>query len=264
MKWASDKYQTSIQMTDSFFVAAVWRYPVKGLGGESLPAAEISPGRGIAGDRRWMMATADVSALLCGREKWRPWNYGPTLKKDPRLSDLHSSLQNGALTIRARGGDSVCGDPEDDGARRRIENFLRDFFADDSIALADCDSRPAWDYADSPLTALFTADAADLSRRIGAPLSPERFRANIVIDGGEALDEMNHIGDTLHLGEEAELTAVEGVARCAATRVNPHTGERDINIPEMLSRHYRRNEMGIKCAVRRGGTVAAGDPAGWR
>ena len=251
-------------MSAALFVDSVWRYPVKGLGGESLPSAEILPERGIAGDRRWMLATSDVSALLSGREEWRPWNYGPSLKKDARLAMLSASLQNGALTIRSRSGDSVCGEPEDGGARRNMEMFLRDFFADDSIFLADCDSRPAWDYKNAPLTALFSASVDDLSEYAGTPLAAERFRANILIRGGAADDETNHFGESLLLGAAAELAAMEGVPRCAATRVNPETGARDINTPGVLMRRSQKNEMGIKCAVRRGGTVSVGARAFWK
>ena len=37
-------------------LAAIWRYPVKSLGGQHLPGATIEP-RGIAQDRRWMVTT---------------------------------------------------------------------------------------------------------------------------------------------------------------------------------------------------------------
>ncbi len=34
-------------MTIPFTISSIWRYPVKGLGGESLAAANVSVGRGL-------------------------------------------------------------------------------------------------------------------------------------------------------------------------------------------------------------------------
>lgn len=62
-------------------VSNIWRYPIKGLAGESLTTTILSSGRGIVYDRRWLLATADTAPLLNGNDKWRPWNYGLTLKK---------------------------------------------------------------------------------------------------------------------------------------------------------------------------------------
>lgn len=229
-----------------------------------LPAAEVLRGRGIAGDRRWMLASSDISRLLDGGEKWRPWRYGPTLKTDSRLARLRASLRGAILTVEARGGGAACGDMESAEGRRAVEDFLREFLEDDALVLADCERRPAWDYADTPLTAVFSESIADLSRRAGAPLAAARFRANIVLDGGAAWDEMKCIGGELSLGAEVKLSAAEAVTRCAATRVNPQTAERDMHVPEQLLKFYGHNEMGIKFGVVAGGAIAPGDAAIWR
>ncbi len=251
-------------MTTTLSIAAVWRYPVKGLGGELLGRAGVLAGRGICGDRRWMFAASDVSPLLAGKKEWRPWNYGPTLKRDARLASMRASLHNGELKIETRDGNEVCADPENENGRQQIEKFARDFLGDNSLFLADCERRPVWDDANTPLTVLFSESLADLSRHCKTPLAAERFRANVVINGGAAWDEMRNIGGDFCIGDKTILTATEGVDRCAATRVNPQTEERDINIPEMLVRHYHRNEMGIKCAVRCGGEIVTGDCAAWK
>ncbi|MBE8158330.1 MAG: MOSC domain-containing protein, partial [Betaproteobacteria bacterium] len=247
-------------------IAAVWRYPVKGLGGELLSAAEILPERGIAGDRRWLLAAAapaGVAALLSGEEKWRPWNYGLTLKKDARLAFLRASLRGEILTIDEKsGGETICCDMETEDGREAADEFLRGVLKDDSVYLADCESRPVWDDK-TPLTALFCASVADLSEKCGVEVVAERFRANIVLDGGAAWDELNRGGGVLRLEAEVKLAAVAGVERCAATRVNPKNGARDINVPESLVRHYSRNTMGIHCGVMCGGKIIAGGGAVW-
>lgn len=248
-------------------ISAVRRYPVKGLCGELLPEAEILPRRGIAGDRRWLVASVpaeSVSALLSGAEKWRPWNYGLTLKKDARLAFLGASMRGEILTLEDKqGGGTISCDMETEDGREAADEFLREILKDESVYLADCEKQPAWDDKQTPLTALFLASVGELEKKLGAPVSAERFRANIVLDGGAPRDEWNYLGKALRLGAEVKLSAAGGVERCAATRVNPKTGARDMDIPEELVRHYSRNEMGIECGVIAGGKIFAGDGAAW-
>lgn len=231
-----------------------------------LPAAKIIPRRGIAGDRRWLVATAnsaEVAALLSGAEKWRPWNYGVTLKKDSRLAHVRASLRGEILTLQERqNGGAISCDMASEEGRRAAEEFLREYLNTPSVFLADCENRPVWD-DETPLTVLFSESVKEFSQKCGAPVAAERFRANIILDGGAAREEFNRLGGALCLGAEVKLSATEGVVRCAATRVNPQTGERDFNTPENLVRHYSRNEMGIHCGVICGGTIAAGDSAAW-
>ena len=250
-------------MSEVFSVSGVWRYPVKGLGGECLSSAEILPERGIAGDRRWMLAVNDASGLLNGEEKWRPWQYSLTLKKTEQLAFLHASLHGESLHITTATGDSVRGDMQSVEGRKEVENFLRDFLADDSIVLTDCESRPVWDDKNTPLTVLFTETVSAFAQESGTLLESERFRANVILEGGTARDEEKRSNEVLRVGEKVQLSAMEGVDRCAATRVNPKTGARDINVPENLVRLWKHNIMGVKCDVVNGGRLSVGDSAFW-
>ena len=84
-------------------VAGVWRYPVKGVGGEELGFAEVAPGKGVAFDRRWMLAvTDDISSLFAaGGERWTPWEYGVTLKKHSAAANLRAEVEeSGANNAR--------------------------------------------------------------------------------------------------------------------------------------------------------------------
>lgn len=240
-------------------VDSIWRYPVKGLAGEQLAQAEIAAnGRGIAGDRRWMLAVRDASAMFRDEAPWRPWQHALTLKSCARLARFSASLDGDILAIKEKGGDEARGKPSVTEERRTIEEFMRDRLENNDVTLLDCEERPAWDYDGTALTALFLASTGDLSRQVGAPLQAERFRANIVISGGESQDEMSRREVRIN---QARLQILEGVQRCAATQVNPQSGERDINVPAALFKFYRENIMGVKCAVLSGGRIVKGDAA---
>lgn len=250
-------------MTQALSVAEVWRYPIKGLAGQKLSAASIMPERGIADDRRWLLAHSPTDKLLSGGEPWRPWNYALTLKKTAQLALLRATVEESNLIVTANDGRSVCGDPQVPAERWEIENFLCDFLQDDRLSLVDCQARPAWDYPRTPITVLFTATIDDLLQHTGVALAAARFRANIVIDGGAAWAETRHAGGVLSLGEKVRLAAGEGVGRCPATTVNPQSAARDANVPQLLRRHYGHNMCGIKCVVLHGGEIVAGAPASW-
>ena len=239
-------------------VSSLWRYPVKGLGGESLSAAAADE-KGFACDRRWLLATCDIAPLMSGAAKWRPWNYGLTLKKTERLAMLRAAVCGDTLTVCADGDSSsgASGDINSPAALREVEKFLRNFLEDDSIVLADCARRPVWD-EEVPLTALFSESVAALSQQMGAPLEAERFRANIVLDGGAAWEERSMRGDFL-CGKNIRMKVGDNVQRCAATRVNPQTAKRDLNVPEALMRFFGHNEMGVECAAAGGGEIKVGE-----
>jgi len=75
-----------------------------------------------------------------------------------------------------------------------------------------------------------TASLADLNRRLQAagqpPVGPERFRANLVLDGLEAFDE-DHLDEIVldAEGGPVRLKLVKPCSRCEIPNVDPATGE---------------------------------------
>ncbi|MDM5148199.1 MOSC domain-containing protein [Candidatus Persebacteraceae bacterium Df01] len=238
-------------------VSNIWRYPIKGLAGESLTTTILSSGRGIVYDRRWLLATADTAPLLNGNDKWRPWNYGLTLKKAERMALLRCSVvdDNGAplLSIYEKNEMRVCGHPQVPDERANIDGFLQDFLFEPALQLTDYQNWSIWDKKDVVLTLLNESSVADFSTKQGVPVSCQRFRANIEVRGMTAWKEMG--GGVMHVGD-VQLQLGDGVERCAATRVNPQTAERDMNVPAQLLQEYGRNEMGVEAAVLTGGEIA--------
>ena len=55
------------------------------------------------------------------------------------------------------------------------------------------------------------------------------------------------------------LRVIKGTTRCAATEVNPETGERDANPVEELRSLYGHTELGVHAEVVEPGRFAVGD-----
>ena len=65
--------------------------------------------------------------------------------------------------------------------------------------------------------------------RLGASLDSLRFRANLYICGAAPWSEFDWVGRDIQVGDMT-LAIPSRIPRCAATAVNPQTGERDVNV----------------------------------
>jgi uncharacterized protein YcbX len=66
------------------------------------------------------------------------------------------------------------------------------------------------------------------------------------------------VGRALDIGG-VRLTVISRITRCAATTVNPATGERDINVPKLLRQGFGHIDLGVYARVETAGSVAVGD-----
>lgn len=251
-------------------VCSLHRYPVKSLGGEALDAAEFSPERGLAFDRRWALAVRDLSPLLSGATEWRPWNFCLSLKRGAALAELRAAVTeedeaNPVLEIARASGGRARGRPGVAAERAALENFLRRELADERIVLAESESAPFWDERGVSVSVLNLASARELSGRMGLhgkdALSAGRFRANVVLEGVAAWAEEEWKGKTFRSGGEggAVLRMTEMTPRCAATRVNPETAARDANVSAALVAYYGHSDLGIYAETIRKGEARSGD-----
>jgi uncharacterized protein YcbX len=101
----------------------------------------------------------------------------------------------------------------------------------------------------------------DLETRLGRPIDPLRFRANVYVDGWPAWSELDLAPEaSVRLGTAA-TTLVKFIRRCVATHVNPETGERDLEILAALRDFYGHLYCGVYLKVSASACVSEGDPA---
>ena len=67
------------------------------------------------------------------------------------------------------------------------------------------------------------------------------------------------VGREIAIGSGARLKVVKRIVRCAATNVDPQTGERDLAIPDTLLRTWGHADCGIYAEVIAPGDIAIGD-----
>ena len=221
-------------------VAALARYPVKSLAGESLTAVEVGP-RGLAGDRAWAVYTED-GGIGSGKTTRR-------FRRVDGLLGLSAATDGAAPAITAPDGRSAtAGTPEADalvsGALGR------------PLRLAAETDVPHHDEA--PVHVVTTAALRRVGELLGTPVDVSRFRANVVVDvPGDGFPEDGWDGSLLFLGEEVVLRPDGGMVRCRMVDLLG-SGPVDDGLLRLLGRE-RDTVFGIRALVERGGTVRVGD-----
>ncbi len=250
-------------------IAAIYRYPVKGLSPEPLDQVMLALGQCLPEDRRFALALPSTR-FDPEDPKWLPKRCFAMLMRDEKLARLDTRFDaaSGELTIRERGAVAVRARITEAAGGQRVTAFLERFLGDaveqplrivEAAGHAFADARKQPDaVSDKYVSLINLASIAELAAATGAPIDPLRFRANVYFDGAPAWSELDWLGREIALGG-AQLRVIARITRCAATQVNPQTAERDLDVPAALQRHFGHNLMGVYAEVTAGGAIAAGD-----
>jgi len=66
------------------------------------------------------------------------------------------------------------------------------------------------------------------------------------------------VGRQVAIGE-VTLKIVKRTKRCPATEVDLNTGERNMNVPDLLQENFSHKDMGVYAEVMEGGVITPGD-----
>ncbi|MBV1940014.1 MOSC N-terminal beta barrel domain-containing protein [Streptomyces sp. BV286] len=254
-------------------------YPIKGCAGTSASEALVTPA-GLAHDRSFMVVSEE--------------GVYRTQRRDPLLAVVQPEITGDGyrLRLRAPGREPVDIEVDTVGAPRPVDLFGTAYQGIDqgdpaAVWLSDLLGSPSRlvrvpqehdrvtggrtpgtsGYADSSALHVLSRSTLDqlhrkLAERGAHPLSMERFRPNIVIDGWDE----PHTEDRAHritVGG-AELGYAKLAIRCAVTLVDQRSGSRAGPEPLRTLAGYRRAAeggvaFGAKFAVLRTGKVSVGD-----
>lgn len=249
-------------------IAAIYRYPVKGLSAEPLARVTLAPGECLPHDRRFAIALA-ATRFDPRRPEWLSKTHFVMLMRDEKLAELNTSFdaRTGELTIEHAGRRAVQACLTEPLGSRAVSEFLADFLGHSvegplrileapGHAFADARKKPNAT-SDKYVSMINLGSIAALERVVPVPVDPLRFRANFYFEQASAWSELGWIGSEIALGG-ARLRVIAAITRCAATEVNPATAARDIDIPAALQRDFGHNLMGVYAEVVAGGDIAIG------
>ncbi len=215
-------------------VASIHVYPVKSLGGVSVPAARVETS-GLEHDRRYVVVDAqgvavtarEVHAMLRVRcaiaadGALRLASPGrPDLRVDPRaLPDAWAEARVWRDTMLGQ----RCGPAADAWISEATGRDCRLLFMGPRTHRPMGRGYPGTvSFADAaPLLLTTSASLGALERDVGAPVEMARFRANLVLDGGAPWQE--EAWRRIRVGE-VELEVGWPCGRCVMVTVDPATG----------------------------------------
>lgn len=237
-------------------VRHLFRYPVKGLTAEPLAAVDLAAGDGVPGDRRFALVRGDTRA-----DGWVPKEKCVMLMRDAALARLRTTSDADGVTLAAPDGRTLRASLATSEGRTRIEAFVNAFIGARPEGAARLVEAGALSFTDLPqncLSLIGLASVAELGERMGTTLDPLRFRANVYVAGGAPWEELAWVGREVDLGA-VRVRVQARIPRCAATGVNPATGERDQNVVKTLRAAYGHHDMGVYAEVIAGGQLGVGD-----
>src|SRR6202011_3613024 len=109
-------------------IAAIYRYPVKGLGPDRLESAELVPGGTIVGDRLYAIENGP-SGFDPAQPAYLPKSRFLMLMRNGRLASLRTAFdqETHTLAITAEGHEAVSGDLRTPEGRAAVEGFFAAF-----------------------------------------------------------------------------------------------------------------------------------------
>ncbi len=233
-------------------ISSLHCYPLKSARGLDLPEAQLTPA-GISHDRRWMLVNGS-GRFLTQRELplmalIRPnFSSHELILAAPSVADLHVPLQqqfNHSVAVQVWKDECPAFD-EGEAAAQWLQAVLgrecrlvrfdprhRRLSSRDWTGKIEAENQ----FSDGfPLLIISRASLAELNSRMSRPLSMNRFRPNIVIDGVGPYDE-DRIDELFCDG--LRLKVVKPCTRCRITTTDQESGQLDGEEPLRTLKSYR-------------------------
>ncbi len=243
-------------------IEALYRYPVKGLSPEPMASVALEVGETFPLDRIWAIENGP-GRFDPDNPRWLAKINFLMLMRNERLATLETHLgdDGSTLTIKRDGRQVARGDLATPIGRQLIEQFLAAYMQGSLRGAPKIVAAPGHSFSDMPARCIHIVNLAsvrELARVVGKPVDPLRFRANILIDGVPAWEELKWLDRTLAI-DDLRLAVFHRTKRCDATNVDPSTGARDMAIPAVLQRTLGHTDFGIYAKVATAGSLAVGD-----
>ncbi len=242
-------------------IDALYRFPVKGLSAEKLSHIDVKADQGFAFDRCW--------AIENGRREFDPENpkFFPKrrflqLAQYPKLAQLFCRFDEvtKSLTITHHGNKLVSGDLNSPAGIAAIEKCIAGFIADlnGEPRLVSAMGHHFSDIPQKAVSLINLASLNEISKAAGRQVSPLRFRGNIYVSGLEPWQEMDWQGRTIAIDGKPVFEVFAITGRCPATKVNLETGDRDIEMLDILDENFGHTKCGVYMSIINDGLIRPG------
>lgn len=255
-------------------ITQLFTYPIKGLTPQPQKSVYLKAGHGIPGDRAFALMYEDCTNPADSKTNNISWmkKQNFAMQNDwAKLAalDCDYNSSTGYLTIKHQQIELLTADTNTNQGRDLIGSFFTGYLA------AISPNKAARHPHKSPLrlvgeynttrypdreavhiSLISQATLNNLSELAGKHIDVRRFRPNIVIDGVEAWEEFNWVGQELQL-DGARIAVTARINRCLNIEVNPDTGEIDIALLSLLQNNFQHVQTGVLATVITEGRISS-------
>lgn len=240
----------------------IWRHPIKGIGREPVAHARLTPGRGLSYDRLWAVAHAGAKLASHNADGWFECHNFSRGDAVPLLQAVESTtdIPTGTVTLTHPRKPGLTLDPDNAADQLRLFEWLADFLpasAPKPVRVVRAENAMT-DSRTVSLSLINLASNAAIGEALGQPISPLRWRGNLLVSAMEPWQERDLVGRDIRIGT-AEFHIRKEITRCRMPMANPETGERDADILGVLNRSWGVMEMGVHAVVTKPGEIAVDD-----
>jgi uncharacterized protein YcbX len=244
-------------------VTALWRWPVKGLGGQSLDEVHVKEGSLFPFDRAFALENGP-SDFDAAAPRHVPKRQFVCMVHQPTTGRMTAAYDEstGMLAITADDGSTLSIDPDHPSTLEELAEQLVERGPLGPLRLRKAqDMTLGHGFTDVPgrwISLQNQASIDRLARSVASTLDPRRLRANVLLEGWNAFAEEELVGKTVRLGT-AEIIVEEPINRCRAIDVNPDTAAHDQDLVRALQGMRGKPSLGIYARVTKAGRMAPGD-----
>ena len=245
-------------------IAALCRHPVKGFTPERLAGVQLETGHFFPCDRIYAVEDGP-SGFDPEAPAFVPKTRFAVLAKMAEVAKARSAYDEGSGVLHAEAEGLAPFDGRLDQAEGRdaFAGWLTELLGEAATGPLRVVHAAGHRFTDHPtgyVSVINLESLRDLEGRIGRPIDPLRFRANVYVKGWPPWSELEADGCEVELGG-ARARVMKSIVRCAATAVNPDTAERDLDIPAALFETFGHVLCGVYVEVTASGAVREGDAA---
>lgn len=278
-------------------ISELWRYPVKSMGGESLPTSAVDK-RALHADRMWAVRDLDLGAVTTARRLPSLLRCTARFVEEPHVGVGPGDVADVIVTF-PDGSDVTSDDRERLDAKlteltgKRVALVplpsLRDKAAYRGVLANKRDIRQQWAlsddeplpdfsmfpirklaelaiyatpigiFADAYAVHVVTTSSLRTMASFGGDFDVRRFRPNIVVDSPlDGLAEQQWLGGTIQ-ANDVEIRVEIPAIRCSVPMREQPGLAADPAVSRTVSRYGERC-LGVYADIAKGGTLRVGDP----
>ncbi len=237
-------------------VVGLARFPVKGLGGETLESTPVLAGLGFPGDRIFGFRLTDRPPLSESKH-----DFAQGLNH-PELACLRVRYRESPPLLAISSNKRLLAEIEVPAEAPRLEAAITEFLRDKTGRITPLQLLRGR-YPDEPaahVSILTLASLRALEAKLGRPVEVARLRMNLLLDDPVSTPwwEFEQVGRVITIGT-ARLRIEARLPRCRAPDANPTTGERDLHLVRTLRTEFGHEDLGVLATVVQDGHITLGD-----